>query len=228
MKIIHHPNQELIRQFAHAQLSSLLNTMVSAHLELCQQCRSLYEKELLTGSEVFSEVFVKNTDNELDIIFELLMNRIDSALMSPKAHYENASFVIDVSGSSFRLPQSLKFIQDKTISWKEFGKKNAIAPISTSLVGNFYLIYIGPGESVPEHSHTNQEYSYVVSGSYEDRYSSYSTGDFTCSKNNHLHTPTATSQDGCLVVSWVEGRLNYFKGIFSPLNRLLWWYLHRA
>jgi putative transcriptional regulator len=122
----------------------------------------------------------------------------------------------------------MSFLKGRQIPWKEFGKNNAIAPVVMSQKGNFYLIYIGPGEIIPQHDHSDIEYSYLVAGSYNDGITTFKTGDFSVSKHGQIHSPQATSDDGCLVISWVEGRLNYFRGFLKPLNSILWWYLHKA
>lgn len=225
--MIHHPAKSIVSKFATGELLTPLASMISAHLELCSECKQQYKDLLDIEADQFKNEPVQLSDKEVNDAFSLFMNNIDSKKESlPKA--ENESFILNVSGENIILPHSLSFLKEQKITWKEFGNKNAIAPVITSKEGNFYLIYIGPGESVPEHSHTEIEYSYVVAGSYEDGISKYETGDFSYTDRTHRHSPHATSHDGCLVISWVEGRLNYFKGILSPLNSLLWWYLHRA
>lgn len=223
----HHPDLKLIDRLAKGEIISPLGTMLSAHIELCSSCREYYQQVIESDSSSLLDSNLALTENEIDSAFNLLMTKIDTDGVLDVPEVDDEA-VINISGESFVLPSALSFLKDEKIAWKEFGKKNAIAPISTSKDGNFYLIYIGPGESVPEHSHTQVEYSYVAAGSYEDGFSTFETGDFSLATHSDRHTPVATSHDGCLVISWVEGRLNYFKGIFSPLNRLLWWYLHRA
>lgn len=225
--MIHHPESNLLFKFSKGELSSALSSMISAHLNQCLECQSSYRKSIEEDSHIFSSLSGDLTASEIDSAFDSLMNKIDEK--SNRDYFIASNNVsVSIAGETFELPDSFGFLKDQEISWKEFGKKNAIAPVITSKEGNFYLIYIGPGESVPEHSHTNIEYSYVAAGSYSDGISTYQTGDFSFTNQTHRHSPVATSSDGCLVISWVEGRLNYFKGILSPLNSLLWWYLHRA
>ncbi|GAB4419901.1 MAG: ChrR family anti-sigma-E factor [Bacteriovoracaceae bacterium] len=224
--MIHHPNLETIHKFSKGELNSPLSAMVAAHLELCLDCANHYQSCLHSEVQIFTDQKVEMSSSEIDEAFDSLMAHMEdnNLEMESQSHQVN----ISISGESFNLPSAFSFLKDKPIPWKEFGTKNAIAPISISPEGNFYLIYIGPGEKVPEHNHTHIEYSYVAAGSYQDGISQYQTGDFSFTDKTHRHAPMATSDDGCLVISWVEGRLNYFKGILSPLNSLLWWYLHRA
>jgi putative transcriptional regulator len=223
----HHPHFELIKKYAQGELTTPLSVMLSAHLETCQACRLSYHDIVKQEAVQLDQCAEEISESELDAAFNSLIElTADTPADVPVEASDPAS--IKVAGQVVELPKSMSFLKDQIIPWKEFGKKNAIAPVATSQNGQFYVIYIGPGESVPQHDHTGLEYSYVVAGSYNDGISNFETGDFAVSTNGYSHSPAATSDDGCLVISWVEGRLNFFQGILKPLNPLLWWYLHRA
>jgi putative transcriptional regulator len=218
----------MIEKYSTGELLPHLATMISAHLDVCEDCRFTYNQILKRESRDFASVTSDLSNKELDTAFDSIMNKVTQFKQDLKNEEAPEGMAINVAGQVIHLPRSLNFLKDRQISWKEFGKKNAIAPIVMSPTGNFYLIYIGPGESVPQHNHSGIEYSYVVAGSYDDGISVFNTGDFSLSTHNTSHSPRATSEDGCLVISWVEGRLNYFDGLLKPLNSILWWYLHRA
>jgi len=226
--MIHHPKNEVIEKYAAGELFPHLDTMVSAHIEVCQECRLGYKRIVEKNSRHFSSLSSDFSNLELDSAFDSIMNKVAIQNNDSKNEETSGNVAVNVSGQVIHLPRSMNFLKDRQVPWKEFGKKNAIAPIVMSPKGNLYLIYIGPGESVPQHNHSGIEYSYVVAGSYDDGISIFNTGDFSSSTHEIGHSPRATSEDGCLVISWVEGRLNYFNGFFKPLNAILWWYLHRA
>lgn len=226
--MIHHPQNEIIEKYTVGELSAQLALMVSAHLDHCEECRLRHNKILERESlQVASRPF-ELSNIELDRSFLSTMSKVSANGHNSKNEEDSQGISIQVAGQKIDLPRSMNFLKDRQISWKEFGIKNAIAPIVVTPKGNFYLIYIGPGESVPQHNHSGSEYSYVVAGSYDDGISVFNTGDFSFSTDETSHSPRATSDDGCLVISWVEGRLNYFDGLLKPLNSILWWYLHRA
>jgi len=224
----HHPKPDVLKQFANGEIVTPLASMVSAHVGVCEHCHALYQEFLAEQERDFKIGESIISSSELKESFDSLMTQVAHSDLSQTHNSESDKVEISVSGENFILPDTFNFLKDLNIPWKEFGKRNAIAPVVTSVLGNFYLIYIGPGEQVPEHAHSNNEYSFVVSGSYKDGKTTFVDGDFAVFEKDHTHTPTAVSADGCLVVSWVEGRLNFFKGILSPLNSFLWWYLHRA
>ena len=226
--MIHHPQKNIIEMYSVGELSTHIAVMISAHLEVCEECHASYRKILKDDSIHFSSAVSTLSNKDLDSAFDTVMDKLNRDNLDSKVSTKLEDISINVSGQLIHVPRSMNFLKDRQIPWKEFGKNNAIAPLVTSPKGNFYLIYIGPGESVPQHGHTGVEYSYVVAGSYDDGISIFSTGDFSLSTQKITHSPKATSEDGCLVVSWVEGRFNYFGGWLKPLNSILWWYLHRA
>lgn len=223
----HHPQTELMTKYSIGDVPSYLASMVSAHLDLCEECRLNYSHSIKKESHKMELESYDLSDADINDAFEFVMKKISLPIsVTNENQISDNSF--NVGGQVIQLPRSLNFLKERQILWKEFGKNNAIAPIAITPQGNLYLIYIGPGERVPEHNHSNIEYSYVVAGSYDDGHSVYNTGDLSFSNHETSHSPMATSDDGCLVVSWVEGRLNYFGGFLKPLNSILWWYLHRA
>lgn len=94
--------------------------------------------------------------------------------------------------------------------------------------GSLLFIYVGPGEAIPEHGHAGKEYGCVIEGKFEGHGQNFSTGDFTFYDKNTHHSPKALSEEGCLVLVWLEKRLNFLSGPLKPLNPLLWWYLNRV
>lgn len=223
-----HPQESLLQAYTQGSLISPIATMVAAHLEVCDYCQTAYQQMLNSEAQDMEKGTHFLSQKEMDNSFEMLMNKVTTIKPETTMIRSEEAVKIEISGQIIQLPSAMNFLRDQKIPWKEFGKKNAIAPVSMGPEGNFYLIYIGPGESVPQHDHSGLEYSYVAAGSYDDGITTFNTGDFSVSGSGYSHSPTATSSDGCLVISWVEGRLNYFDGIFKPLNSLLWWYLHRA
>lgn len=226
--MMQHPQEQVIQDFAKGSLIPGVATLVSAHLEVCENCHAHYRQIIAAEAKALEAAVYNLSKSQMDKEFDSIMNKIDSESMHSVDIFAQESVSIEISGQVIQLPRAMSFLKDQKIPWKEFGKMNAIAPVSMGPQGNFYLIYIGPGESVPKHDHSGLEYSYVAAGSYEDGISIFNTGDFSVSGSGYTHSPKATSSDGCLVISWVEGRLNYFDGLLKPLNSLLWWYLHRA
>ena len=79
------------------------------------------------------------------------------------------------------------------------------------------------GGSVPEHTHRGTEMTLVVNGHFSDGLSDYKSGDFTVMDGNHVHTPTTSSDEGCLVFSVVDKPLHFTSGwarLINPFSHL--------
>jgi putative transcriptional regulator len=224
--IIHHPQLTVIEEYASGELITPIALMISSHLEICPECLDKYKKIVKMQSSELAQDWEKQPDDFMDLAFNDILNKVSDKKEEDAEVFNETT--LNVSNQVITLPRAFAFLEKEKISWKEFGIKNAIAPVATSPKGNLYLIYIGPGEKIPHHEHSGVEFSYVVAGSYSDENSHFSTGDFSILKNGQGHSPLATSSDGCFVISFVKGRLNYFSGIFKPLNSIMWWYLHKV
>ena len=219
----HHPSPDLLRKFADADLDGSMSSVVSAHVEHCSSC-----KKWLTGleQELSSRAFSAHDSLSSSETLEAWKN-VSALLGANKGVQVNSvpSNSIELLGMTFELPQSLRQFASKPLNWMPFGKGGRICKLGQEKGKALFLIYLSPNEEVPFHSHEGMEYSYVVSGNYAADGLQFETGDFSSSTQEVAHAPKAGSEDGCLLLSSVENRLNFLQGWLKPFNGLLWWIL---
>jgi putative transcriptional regulator len=145
---------------------------------------------------------------------------------APKRAEEDSPSEIVIDGVKFDLPRALKKMTAKPIKWAPFGKGGKISKIGEESGKSLFLIYLSPNGEVPMHSHEGREHSYVIAGSYSADGLTFATGDFSTSTEAVAHAPKAESDDGCLLLSSVENRLNFLQGWLKPFNALFWWVLN--
>ncbi|EPZ49246.1 anti-sigma factor, putative, ChrR family [Bacteriovorax sp. BAL6_X] len=230
MKKLYHPDIELIKRFVTGELEAGPGLLVKAHLNNCEDCRIQAESEFESQANNF---FYTNSNLKLekdvtDDIFNFILDKAECTKAKVESNNIHKPPIVKFQNKTFSLPETFSFISDKDISWKEFGKNSAVAQVTSGKTGGLYFIYLGPGETIPKHGHHGREYSYVLDGYYSSNGHKLDTGDFSTFEESDIHEPSTTSEDGCLVVSWVENRLNFLHGVFTPLNQLLWWYLKRS
>lgn len=220
----HHPSSELLKKFAEASLDGAVSGVVSAHVEHCAACRkSIKTLELTLSSEAFNSS-EQISASEMSEAWRKLSLRLGSNSDSSLS-IENLN-EIQIDGSKFVLPRALKKWASMPIKWMPFGKGGKICKLGEEKGKSLFLIYLTSNEEVPLHSHAGMEHSYVVSGSYVADGTVFETGDFSSSSESITHAPKAGSEDGCLLLSSVENRLNFLHGWLKPFNRLLWWVLN--
>ncbi len=221
----HHPSSEILKKFSGAELNESLSAVVAAHIEQCSECRNLVgyiEKTLASELQVLSD----SSDEELDNNWENILSRLDEKPKPIKSAIAGKPADFTISDQTFEMPRSLKNIDVSNLKWMSFGKTGKITRLKGNETSSLLLIYLGPNEDVPFHSHAGAEYSYVISGSFAADGMEFQTGDFSFSDQTINHSPRATSPDGCLLVSNIEERLNFFSGTLKPLNRIVWKFLN--
>lgn len=222
--ISHHPSLHLIQKYAQGDLQAPLASVISAHVEHCSECLEKMKKaESDLAEEFFSNDLASRVQDK-----KAAWSQISSRLSSPsvKKSETGAEALLQIEGQSFKLPRSLKSINQSKLKWMPFGRGGKISRIAERKNENLFLIYLAAGETVPRHSHQGGEYTYVISGSYKADGLEFNTGDFSYSDQTVTHSPQATSQDGCLILSNVEDRLYFLHGFWKPLNGVLWCFLH--
>lgn len=220
----HHPSPELLEKFAEASLDGALGSIVSAHVEQCSFCQQSV-KILEEGSSLKA---FENAPRLLPMQESQAWENISSRL-GPIRDPDPAFSIqheIQIDGLKFGLPRSLKKLAAKPLKWMQFGKGGKICKLGGEKENSLFLIYLASNEEVPLHSHAGAEHSYVISGSYSADGNTFETGDFTSSRDEVTHSPKAGSEDGCLLLSSVENRLNFLHGWLKPFNGLLWWALN--
>jgi putative transcriptional regulator len=220
----HHPSNDLLNKFAEASLDGALSGVISAHVEHCSQCRRSVKSVEATLSERVFEASITISATEMSEAWQRVSRRL-GADSGPKPVSE-AQNEIEIQGAKFVLPRSLKPWASKPIKWMPFGKGGKICKLGEEKGKSLFLIYLSSNEEVPLHSHAGMEHSYVISGSYAAEGTVFETGDFSSSSESVTHAPRAGSEDGCLLLSSVENRLNFLHGWLKPFNGLLWWVLN--
>lgn len=227
----HHPKDQELQAYTDGTLISGLSVIISTHLEFCASCSDKVKKYNQKLSGDFFQSF-EQSSSSLDLDAEL--SKLDNSLKNLSTQKsENqgpqapAVHQIHFDQMSFELPATLSSICSQYLDWRRFGEKSAVCRVTDEAKGNLLFIYVGPGEEIPEHGHEGSEFGCVIQGRFESEGQSYSTGDFALYDENIKHSPKALSDDGCLVVVWLEKRLNFLTGPLKPLNPVFWWYLNR-
>jgi putative transcriptional regulator len=215
--IKHHPSDELLTQFAEGRLPASINVAVSIHVEMCSCCQ---EKLVAINEHVAQEAFavsdVTVDDVEMDSIFEQIT--ADETL--EKMTYAKAKSV-NVAGKDIVMPRVLNQLEFD--DWKGIGK------LARSRVGlddgdiRSSLLHIDAGGEIPHHTHTGDEVTVLLDGSFEDELGTYNKGDFIWLSGEHHHQPV--TEKGCLCYAVVTDALHFNQGIsrlLNPIGKLIY------
>lgn len=220
-----HPTHQKLKDFALGVLSPTESLMLSAHCDMCSMCRTFVSKiEEEEAERFFNQecAFIDQSNDDFSSIE--LVNKIvsnadnDSRSKNSVHHVEKQSASIELDGRLFQLPRTLQRYAGKTGNWSSLVGKLWQAPVDLGPDGAANFIYMAMGGSVPEHTHRGSELTLVINGKFDDGINEYQSGDFIALDNHHIHTPKASSPEGCLVFSVIDQPLHFTSGIARLLN----------
>lgn len=213
MKITHHPPEELLAKFAAGALDEAEHLVVAVHASLCPHCaRFAGAIEYLAGEAIEHGEPAQLADHA----FEAVMARIDAVRPAPS----RATVPPDADED---LPEILRRCR--------IGKRRRVAPgvslrpilLAEGAASRAFLLQSAPGTRMLEHSHTGNELTCVLKGSFSHHGGDFRPGDFDYGDDSVDHQPLVGSEGPCLCVVAMTGDLhmNGFLGrLIGPFVRL--------
>lgn len=210
---VHHPEEELLLDYAAGKTAQAASVLVATHLALCPECRrKVRGYEALGGVLMESEPPVAMAGDA----FAAVMSRLDQAWEE-----EAPAPLLAVDAETLRLvPEPLRGFLSAGIDalpWKTrgLGVHEAVLDLGDPSVRSS-LIRIAPGRRVLSHTHGEVERTMVLKGAYNDSTGRYARGDVAIGTPDLDHTPVAEMGEECICLTVVEGGLR-FTGRFSRL-----------
>ncbi|MEO2268547.1 ChrR family anti-sigma-E factor [Pseudoalteromonas pernae] len=208
-----HPNLELLTQFVQGTLPASLSVAISAHHEMCPKCaKHVADIEAKQADNVFDDT-QQEAAPSLDDVFSSMMTDIVADADIDEFAIESRK-ELAFGERKVTLPRSLshigmsRFVQAGKLARSRLDLDEG--SIRTS------LLYIAPGGSIPEHTHTGFELTLLLDGTFSDEHGEYVPGDFIWLDHEHDHTPM--TENGCLCLAVVNSALHFNKGLSKLLN----------
>ena len=216
--IKHHPNINILAEYAAGTLEMAPGIAVAAHLHYCPQCR--HQVQLLTqlgGALLESQEPQAVKEDELDAIFA----RIDSE----EGRTESRSAPIELPEISKRLHREVPPVIAKLVrrpsdlNWSRLSPSVQTARLTTGQSQfEATLIKTKAGGKTLEHDHRGNEFTVVLKGAFSDHKSIYEQGDFIHCRPGDVHTPSATADADCLCLAVVDAPLKFTGWIGKVIN----------
>ncbi len=204
--IQHHPDENMLVEYASGSMAWALGISVSAHLQLCPQCRERIAGLNKLGGAILSQSVAEPIAENS---FSDLMARIRQQSAAPVA----APGVKPLHPIYQRNPlmQSLPKViarllpEDGSLKWQRASISLKIARLFTGQQQYEVLFqHMRSGGTVFEHDHKGLEITLVLQGSFSDEDGIYHEGDFLVRNPGDIHKPTATLNQDCLCLSIAE------------------------
>lgn len=199
----HHATDETLMRLAAGTLAAGPAIVVGAHLAGCPACRRrAADFEALGGA---------------------ILDTIEPTLLSPSALADalaridedegnaavqpGASAPVEIDG--VRLPDALRGCDIGRWRWIGPGMRMSRIGVPHDPDANVILLKVGPGRALPDHGHVGTEFTYVVSGSFTDKFGQFRPGDLAEMGEDVEHQPIVDAGGECICLAALEGRMRF-------------------
>tara|TARA_R110000744_G_scaffold117745_1_gene220138 strand:+ start:29197 stop:29886 length:690 start_codon:yes stop_codon:yes gene_type:complete len=221
--IKHHPAFALLKSFVDGDLPASLAAGIAIHADMCQLCQqkiaqlteqvaeASFEQDLLAPSVVIDN---KVSPEVSEMSFDEIIDQITATDDVEPLKVIPEERLITFKGMEYTLPNTLRNM--------ELGRTAQIGKLSRARInlgeGEIHtnLLHIGPGGSIPEHTHKGFELTLLLAGTFADEQGEYVAGDFIMLDKRHQHQPA--TEHGCLCYTVANDALHFTQGINKLLN----------
>lgn len=210
----YHPTPEMLTDFSAGNLQLGHALCVSAHTEHCDECRTNLQRLNSIATNLFDGLEPANLP---DTLRNAVFSKLDDERIEEP--------VREKTGST-HIPRALQqFISEsyESLSWKKVSSMIQLAHLSTDVSGSkVSLMRIRAGGKVPMHTHSGEEYTLLLEGSFSDESGLYNVGDFLVRDERHKHRPVVTKDRECICLTVTDAPVTltgFFTRWFNPLLR---------
>ena len=195
--IHHHIPDPLLLAYASGNLAQPFALVVAAHVSLCDECRArLGAHEAAGGALLDTGPSTALPDRIKDRVFDLL----DEPAPAPRPAFKRSGiFPAPVMEALGGMPPK----------WKSLGMGVRQSLLGNTDEGSVRLIYIPPGQAVPDHGHHGLEMTLVLQGAFSDETGLYGVGDVEVADDDLEHTPRAEDGDPCICLAATDASLRF-------------------
>lgn len=220
----HHPDTNLLIEFASGSIDHGQSIAISAHLHYCIRCRTEVANLERIGGAMMSTIptdVTPNTTSEVlnpdsDPSFEALMAKIEQQDQATPPTVTAPSLYNKQQYGT--LPNVIQKMLHQPTKWRRItGSLSSASLVAGQNKYGISLQKISAGGKVPQHDHRGTEITVILKGSFSDEDDVYQQGDFLLKNAGDIHRPMASSNKDCLCLSVEEAPVK----LTSLLGRML-------
>lgn len=243
--INHHPGDDLLLQRAAGRLDAGQARVLAVHLESCATCRGRLRLLEAVGGALLDDAEPQALAADA---WTRTLARIDS--QPPVPPRTSRPHGIDVSRGSVSSPapagatpavpahraraaaplalpagmdwpQSLQGCTSDGWRWMGPGMRYARLVAPEAPHAKLFLLRIGQGRSLAQHTHTGLELTQVLRGSFEDGRAVFAEGDFDTADDDVHHQPIVARDGECICLAYVGRSLKFNGRVASWIGGLI-------
>ena len=212
-QIKHHIPDAILMSYAAGSLEQSFSLVIAAHVSLCDECRARLGAHDSAGGVVLETHATKDISASSK---DAILARLDDDINEEPAAPEYQRFGVYPG-------PVMAALKGKSPRWKSVGGGVRQSILHADDKGSVRLIYIPPGQAVPDHSHHGMELTLVLQGAFSDETGKFGVGDLEVADDTLEHTPIAEIGVPCICLAATDAPLK-FKGliprILQPVFRI--------
>ncbi len=217
MTIHHHIPEETLLSYAAGDLDDATSLVVAVHLALCPACRDAVDMAADIGGAMLDELApVSMSDDALAHVLARAEMPLKGEQPVPMTASTAASYV-------FPEPLRSRIGGDlRSVKWRRIGPgvQQFVLPCADG-ASQARLLRIAGGQGVPEHGHTGEEFTLVLSGGFSDGRLAFARGDVEWADPDVVHRPIAEEGEGCVCLAVTSAPLQFFDFIGKIAQRII-------
>ncbi len=194
--ITHHIPDHLLAACAAGSLPDAFAMVVASHVSMCEACRAGLEAHQLAGGIVLEETPATALSDSLK---PKVMARLDQSFRPEPVYERRGIFPAPVNAA----------LRGREPAWKKLGMGVRQSILSADEDGSVRLLWIPPGQHVPDHGHNGLELTLVLQGSFSDETGRYGVGDVEVGDEALKHTPVAGPDAPCICLAATDAPLRF-------------------
>ncbi len=194
--ITHHVPTNLLAAYAMGTLPQSFGLVVATHISICAECRAEYEAHSAAGGVVLEDCAHAQVSQTMkaNLLFAL-----DAPYKPAPVHQRSGIFP----------GPTMAALKGNPPKWTPIGMGVRQSILQSDKTGSARLLYIPPGQAVPDHSHGGLELTLVLQGSFHDITGTFAAGDLEVADQSLEHTPIAGDDVACICLAATDAPLRF-------------------
>jgi putative transcriptional regulator len=228
-----HPSDDQLIEFSAGVLPMSRALCIAAHVEHCHICEKRLSNLQQLGSAQMESLSPQKISADLkNSILSKLHTQPQDQSLTPAAdnlktpNTQLSSHDNRVSAKKSVVPKCLeKWVPESfdNLPWQSIAPNVSISELCSEGSGaKAALVKVKAGGSMAHHSHTGDEVTVILEGSFSDEDGCYKPGDFIFRDSGHKHKPVATNDQDCICLIVLDGPIQltgWIARLFNPFLR---------
>ena len=194
--ITHHIPDAMLAAYAAGTLEQPFALVVAAHVSVCPECRVALLAHHAAGGAAMEALDGVAVSRDMKAH---LLARLDRPHKPEPVQ----------RGAGIYPGPVMAALKGRAPRWKSLGRGLRQDILMAGKSGSVRLLYIPPGQAVPDHGHNGAELTLVLQGSFSDHTGRFGRGDVEVADMDLDHTPIADEGEPCICLAATDAPLRF-------------------